>query len=109
MLVAKRKCSLVRLLPDDAGGADLAPFVSIPFAGDQASHSTMLIVVICVAFVVLIVGVGFARLRNNGGPSSEVSGWLVGQERRSGGAELLDRQTVLLRTYHTDTGSLGGE
>lgn len=31
----------------------------------QNSHSTMLIVVICILFVVLICGVGIARLRNN--------------------------------------------
>lgn len=31
----------------------------------SSSHSTMLIVVICAAFVLLISGVGIARLRNN--------------------------------------------
>lgn len=31
----------------------------------QTSHSTMLIVVICASFVLLISGVGIARLRNN--------------------------------------------
>lgn len=34
-----------------------------------SSHSTMLIVVICASFVLLICGVGIARLRNNGSGS----------------------------------------
>ncbi|XP_058461446.1 calsyntenin-1 [Malaya genurostris] len=34
-----------------------------------SSHSTMLIVVICASFVLLICGVGIARLRNNSGGS----------------------------------------
>lgn len=36
------------------------------FTVSQASHSTLLIVVICGAFVALIGGIGIARLRNNG-------------------------------------------
>lgn len=35
-------------------------------AASQLSHSTLLIVVICGAFVALIGGIGIARLRNNG-------------------------------------------
>lgn len=35
-----------------------------------SSHSTMLIVVICASFVLLICGVGIARLRNNSGSGS---------------------------------------
>lgn len=39
-----------------------------------SSHSTMLIVVICASFVLLICGVGIARLRNNGSGGSGSSG-----------------------------------
>lgn len=37
---------------------------NVMHTGNGATHSTMLIVVICVSFVVLICGVGIARLRN---------------------------------------------
>lgn len=37
----------------------------------QSFHSTMLIIVICVSFVVLIVGVGVARLRNQSSRNTE--------------------------------------
>lgn len=38
------------------------------YTAQTASHSTMLIVVICVLFVLLIAIVGVARLRNNSNP-----------------------------------------
>lgn len=41
-----------------------------------SSHSTMLIVVICASFVLLICGVGIARLRNNS--TGSASGGLIG-------------------------------
>lgn len=35
------------------------------FSASNVTHSTLLIVVICIAFVAMVCGITFARLRNN--------------------------------------------
>lgn len=57
-MYCKRVCNTTELL----GSPHLNSFYFILV---QTSHSTMLIVVICASFVLLISGVGIARLRNN--------------------------------------------